>query len=309
MKKIKFYLLILIAGVLALNACNEKEDVFLPASEYFVSVTRSTALVVQEGDILKLPVIIAAPKGPAVSVTYDFEVNTDTTQAVLGKDFWVVDAAGDSVGTYVLNFPEGTGTDTIRIYAPFTGNTDLKKSNLVLKSNSANYNLGMSPSYAKCVLSVAYPSLDDFVGTYLLGTNLNTGSGYVWKEIDVEISKGAGTDTLLISGFFSGFVPNTAGIYNTLKDAPIKVYVNINTMTFRIPPQSIGEYATSVGSDIVFGDWDATGKPALPLNGDIEYGDRYFLTMDYWMIQIFKNNVWTGYYTGAYGAYLEFYMK
>ena len=99
MKRIKFYLLFLIAGTLAFNACNEKEDVYLPASEYFVSFAQNSALVVQEGDILKIPVVVAAPKGPAVTVTYDFEVNPDTTKAVLGKDFWVLDAAGDSVGT------------------------------------------------------------------------------------------------------------------------------------------------------------------------------------------------------------------
>jgi hypothetical protein len=309
MKKIKFYLLFLIAGALALNACQEKEDVYLPASEYFVSITRNSALVVQAGDILKVPVVIAAPKGEAISVAYNFEPNTDTTQAVLGVDFWIVDAKGDSVSNYALTFPEGTGTDTIYVYAPFTGNTDLKQIDLVLKSNTAGYNLGMSTLQgAKCVLSVAYPSLDDFVGEYVLGTNLNTGSGYAWKEIDVEISKGVG-DTLLISGFFSGLLPNTLGIYETLKDVPIKMYVNINTMTFRIPPQLIGNYSTSVGSDIVFGDWDETGKPALPLNGEIDYSARYFDTRNYWMIQVFKDNVWTGYYTGAYGAYIIFEMK
>ncbi|MDR3350779.1 MAG: hypothetical protein LBN98_03925 [Prevotellaceae bacterium] len=310
MKKIQFYLLFIIAGLLALNACQEKEDVFLPASDYFVSITRDNALVVQDGDVLKVPVVIAAPKGAAVTVNYSFEPKAEGVRhAVLGKDFYVVDAHGDSVSNYVLTFPEGTGTDTIYIRAPFTGVPDLKIINIVLKSNSAGYKLGMSPLQGGiCELQVAFPSLDDFVGKYELFTNLNTGSGYASKTIDVDISKGVG-DTLLISGFFSGMVPNTAGVYNTIKDVPIKVYVNINTMTFNIPPQFIGNYSTSAGDVLIFGDWDVAGNPALPLNGTINYSSRLFDTEDYWMIQIFKNGVWSGYYTGAYGAYIKAQLK
>ncbi|MDR2449985.1 MAG: hypothetical protein LBD52_08525 [Prevotellaceae bacterium] len=317
MKKIKFYLLVLIAGALALNACREKEDVFLPASEYFVSITKNSALVVQAGDILKLPVVIAAPKGKAIDVVYNFDPNTDTTQAVLGVDFWIVDAKGDSVSNYSLTFPEGTGTDTIYVYAPFTGNTNLKQINLVLKSNTAGYNLGMSTLQgAKCVLSVAYPSLDDFVGEYTAETFLFGATPSIVVN-NLSISRGVG-DTLLLSGLFAETVPKTdEAFYNHVKDIPVKIAVNINTMTYTIPGQFICEYVRTSSDALYFGDI-LTGAGLTPqqiniTGGLIDYSERVFWKQNifYWGLTRFKNGkkVDVNGYNYVYGVYLELYMK
>jgi hypothetical protein len=325
MKNIKFYILALIAGALALNACNEKEDVYLPASEYFVSFEQNSALVVQEGDILKIPVVVAAPKGPAVTVTYDFRTNRDTTQAELGTDFWIVDAAGDSVSNYTLTFPEGTGTDTIYVYAPFTGNTELKKVDIALTSNSADYNLGMNPSYHRCVLSVAYPSLDDFVGEYTAITFLLGASPYIEVK-NLSISKGAEgvadvngvkIDTLLLSGLFAETLQKDNTLYNLVKDIPVKIAININTMTYTIPGQFICEYVTSTSDALYFGNiLTAAGLTPRQIDitgGLIDYGERVFYkeAQFYWGLTRFKNGlkVAANNYTSVYGVYLELYMK
>jgi hypothetical protein len=318
MKKITFYLLILIAGALALNACNEKEDVFLPASEYFVSITRDNALVIREGDILKLPVVIAAPKSSAVTVTYDFEPGTYTSQATLGTDFWVVNIADTSVKTdYTLQFPQGTGTDTIYILAPRTGEMNLKQIDLVLKSNTAGYNLGMSTVQGgKCVLSVASPSLDDFVGEYTAITFLLGVSPYIEVQ-NLSMSKGDG-DTLLLSGLFAETVPKTnEAFYNLVKDLPVKIAVNLGTMTFTIPGQFMCEYVTASSDALYFGDI-LTGAGLTPqqidiTGGEIDYGERIFYKNApfYWGLTRFKNGlkVATNSYNGVYGVYLELYLK
>jgi hypothetical protein len=309
MKNIKFYILALIAGALALNACNEKEDVYLPASEYFVSVVNNTALVVQDGDILKIPVVIAAPKSKAITVTYDFEVNTDTTKAVLGTDFWVVDVDTNRVTNYTLTFPEGTGTDTIYIQAPFTGNTELKKVNLVLKSNTAGYNLGMNSSYAKCVLTVAYPSLDDFVGEYDV-TMIYSASGLYINNTPFAAQMARGTgDTLILTNLFTDLFKSngwTGTLYETIAEAPIKVYVNINSMEFSIPPQqlfsgNITNNGTVVGDKVFFESWD----PGEGIEGSIDYGARTF-KLDKWTLAVYKGNSYSnldityGYSTSGY---------
>ena len=183
----------------------------------------------------------------------------------------------------------------------------------------------MSPSYAKCVLSVAYPSLDDFVGEYTAITFLLGASPYIEVK-NLSISKGAEgvvdangvkIDTLLLSGLFAETLSKDNALYNQVKDIPVKIAVNINTMTYTFPGQFICDYETSTVDALYFGNI-LSGAGLTPqqidiTGGLIDYGERAFWKEStfYWGLCGFKNGLKVGSntYFGVYGVYLDLYMK
>jgi hypothetical protein len=139
MKKI-FFILVFFSASVFISSC-EKENKILSSDEFFVAFGYKIGVNFfhvaninkASTDTLKIPVYVAAEKGPSMTVTIG--VNNDSTTAVLGTDY-------EFVRGPLLTYPIGAGYDSIMIIPKTGGTAGNLKLDLFLESNSAGYTMG-----------------------------------------------------------------------------------------------------------------------------------------------------------------------
>jgi hypothetical protein len=150
----KRYLLIifLALGITTFIAC-EPEDHILPKEDWFVAFESQSATIAKNSpNNLRIPVYVAA--GSGAPLTVNIGIKTDSTTAQLGVDYNMLRGP-------VLNYPIGSGYDTLIISPLSPGNQGPQRLWLFLESNSANYNMGFFHGTERDSTSFA-----DFVVTF-----------------------------------------------------------------------------------------------------------------------------------------------
>lgn len=175
MKKILNRITFVLAAVTLLVSC-EADYVMFDSSKNFVAFPAKSTPVLEQGGQVPIPVYVVALDGaPACDVTFDFSVDGIAAPAVEGEDFTLVNPGK------TLSFPGGTGYDTIWIQPidndEFTGN---KMVNIVLLSNSQNYQFGANSSNAVTIVDNEHP-LKNWIGTYSVEA-LSYGNPGGWDE-------------------------------------------------------------------------------------------------------------------------------
>lgn len=175
MKKILNRITFVLAAVTLLVSC-EADYVMFDSSKNFVAFPAKSTPVLEQGGQVPIPVYVVALDGaPACDVTFDFSVDGIAAPAVEGEDFTLVNSSKS------LSFPGGAGYDTIWIQPidndEFTGN---KMINVVLQSNSQNYQFGANISNAVTIVDDEHP-LKNWIGTYSVEA-LSYGSPGAWDE-------------------------------------------------------------------------------------------------------------------------------
>lgn len=154
MKKTIIISIVFLASLLGMYSCEEvritlPEDQFFVAFDYKVGgiVVDSSKIFKGNTGMLAIPVLVAAKKGGPVTVEFEFDTTdvngfftaTPPSQSYAEENvnFTLVNSSK------ILNFPTGTGYDTIfirPINAPFTGH---KYVFINLINNSADYRIGL----------------------------------------------------------------------------------------------------------------------------------------------------------------------
>jgi hypothetical protein len=153
MKSKRYFLIIfLLIGLSTFIAC-EQDDHILPKEDWFVAFESQSATISKNSpNDLRIPVYVAAGKGSSIRV--DIGIKTDSTTAQAGVDY-------NFVRGPILNYPIGSGYDTLIIRPLSPGNPGPQRLWLFLESNSANYNMGFFHGPEKDSTSFA-----DFVITF-----------------------------------------------------------------------------------------------------------------------------------------------
>jgi hypothetical protein len=175
MKKIINRITFVLAAVTLLVSC-EADYIMFDSSKNFVAFPADKMNFLEPGGLVAIPVYVVALKGsPAITVDFDFDVTDIPNAAVEGVDYTLVN------DSKTLSFPEGWGYDTIWIDPVdndiFEGN---KLFNIVLTSNSQNYQFGANKAMAVTVIDDEHP-LKAWIGSYDV-VALSYGSPGAWDE-------------------------------------------------------------------------------------------------------------------------------
>ena len=175
MKKIINRITFVLAAVMLLVSC-EADYIMFDSSKTFVAFPSKTTTVLEQGGLVAIPVYVVALKGsPAITVDFEFDVTDLPNAAVEGVDYTLVN------DSKTLSFSNGWGYDTIWIEPIdndiFEGN---KAFNIVLTSNSQNYDFGATSSNAVALVDDEHP-LKAWIGTYSVEA-LSYGKPGTWDE-------------------------------------------------------------------------------------------------------------------------------
>ena len=175
MKKIINRITFVLAAVSLLVSC-EADYIMFDSSKNFVAFPSKATSISEAGGMVAIPVYVVALKGsPAITVDFDFDVTDLANPAVEDVDFTLVNSSK------TLSFSDGWGYDTIWIEPIdndiFEGN---KTVNIVLESNSLNYQFGANSSLAVTLVDDEHP-LKAWIGTYSV-TAVSYGNPGNWDE-------------------------------------------------------------------------------------------------------------------------------
>jgi hypothetical protein len=271
MKKILYRITFVLAAVTLLISC-EADYVMFDSSKNFVAFLTKSTPILEQGGQVPIPVYVVALNGsPAVDVTFDFSSEGLDDPAVEGEDFTLVNTSKS------LSFPGGTGYDTVWIQPidndEFTGN---KMINVVLQSNSQNYQFGANVSNAVTIVDNEHP-LKNWIGNYAVEA-LSYGNPGGWDEAwVVQISAAAGEleklQILIDAGSGGG--------------EPFFAAFDTEAMTISIDPGTVvgdiydyGPTAMYVG-DYVSIDTEATVVGTIEEDGTIKIDDLTMILTDY----------------------------
>jgi hypothetical protein len=186
MKKIINRITFVLAAVMLLVSC-EADYIMFDSSKTFVAFPSKTTTVLEPGGQVAIPVYVVALKGsPAITVDFEFDVTDLSNAAVEGVDYTLVN------DSKTLSFSNGWGYDTIWIQPIdndiFEGN---KAFNILLTSNSQNYDFGAISSNAVTVVDDEHP-LKNWIGSYTVDAQ-SYGDPENWDEVwDVTTAPVAG---------------------------------------------------------------------------------------------------------------------
>jgi len=175
MKKIINRITFVLAAVTLLVSC-EADYIMFDSSKNFVAFPADKTTILEPGGRVAIPVYVVALKGsPAINVNFDFDVTDIPNAAVEGVDFTLVN------DSKTLSFPQGWGYDTIWVQPIdndiFEGN---KMMNVVLTSNSQNYQFGANKTNAVTIIDDEHP-LKAWIGSYTVEA-ASYGSPGNWDE-------------------------------------------------------------------------------------------------------------------------------
>ena len=140
MNKFKYILFVLIASLVFVG-CDEEDAISFSNSDAFVKFEATQASGSEKGIIKVVVQVSDVNRGGDVTVDFDFNVTDITNKAIAGEDFQVMNAS------QTLTFPKGQYQDTIFIKPVDNDLLERDKSfNVVLKSNSADYKMGLAAS-------------------------------------------------------------------------------------------------------------------------------------------------------------------
>jgi Calx-beta domain-containing protein len=175
MKKIINRITFVLAAVMLLVSC-EADYIMFDSSKTFVAFPSKASTVLEPGGQVGIPVYVVALKGsPAITVDFEFDVTDLSNAAIEGEDYTLVN------DSKTLSFSNGWGYDTIWIQPIdnniFEGN---KAFNIVLTSNSQNYDFGAISSNVVTIVDDEHP-LKAWIGTYTVEA-LSYGQPGNWDE-------------------------------------------------------------------------------------------------------------------------------
>lgn len=236
-----FYIVLL--GIVVFSCKNE--PIMFDNSKTFVAFVSDEASVVENENVLEVPLMVAALSGsPAVSVSFEVVTDGISNPAVEGTDFTVT--PGGSV-----DFPEGSGMVNLSIHPidndQFTGNKYFK---IRITSNSKGYNSGAEDEVTIELKDNEHP-LAAWIGIYDVAA-VSYGSPGAWDESWVVTTEADPDDVnnLLISGIGGE------------GSGPVSAVINLEEMTLTLSPgQTIGDpygygnisiyKGTEAGDDII----------------------------------------------------------
>jgi len=144
MKKIKFVVLIFLAPIVIVSC--EEDGVTLPEEEFFVAFETEKATIEKSSDSpLEIPVYVAAERGGEVSVEVGVQNSPDLLddESYAGYSFAKENLDYEIPGGLTLNYPKGTGYDTLRLHSIEGGTPGDLILELVIEENSAGYRMGL----------------------------------------------------------------------------------------------------------------------------------------------------------------------
>ena len=175
MKKIINRITFVLAAVMLLVSC-EADYIMFDSSKTFVAFPSEATTILETGGQVAIPVYVVALEGsPAITVDFDFDATDLPNAAVEDVDFTLIN------DSKTLSFSDGWGFDTIWIQPIdndiFEGN---KAINIVLQSNSQDYQFGALSSNALTIIDDEHP-LKSWIGSYTVEA-ASYGSPGAWDE-------------------------------------------------------------------------------------------------------------------------------
>jgi hypothetical protein len=230
------------------------------SSKNFVAFSAKTTSIKEQGGKVGIPVIVTAlPNSPAVTVTFDFDIEGIGEQAAVeGTDYALVN------DSKTLSFPNGWGYDTIWIQPIdneiFTGN---KMFNVKLISNSVNYQFGASNINGVTLIDDEHP-LKNWLGTYTVDAQ-SYGNPENWDEVWTVSTEPDPKDVTIL----------LVTILSTPYGGPGEKFpaaFDTEAMTITIAPsQFVGSiYGYADGMNMVHSDYNNFTDPDAPIVGTIE---------------------------------------
>lgn len=201
---------ILIISVIALSC--EKDMISFRKTDSFVAFQSDGGSIGEENTAeFPITVMMAAYKGDAVTVNFEFSTAGLENPAVEGIDFELVNPAK------TLTFDSGTGTAEFRVRAIDNDERDLDRSvKIVLSGNSAGYAIGMAAGkgseYVLTIIDNEHP-LGKWIGTYTVKAASYAAPGD-WDEVWTVTSQAHPDDgnKLILTGICMGSLPVTTTV-------------------------------------------------------------------------------------------------
>ncbi len=223
MKSFYNLLYIVLVGIIAFSCKNE--PIMFDNSKTFVAFVSSSASVLENENVLEVPLMVAALNGtPAVSVSFEVVTDGIDNPAVEGIDFTVTPN-----GT--VDFPEGSGMVNLFVHPidndQLTGNKSFK---IRITSNSKGYNSGAQDEVTIVLKDNEHP-LAAWIGIYDVAA-VSYGNPGAWDESWVVTTEADPDDfnNLLIYGIGGE------------GSGPVLAVINLEEMTLTMSPgQTIGD--------------------------------------------------------------------
>ncbi len=262
MKKIINRITFVLAAVALLVSC-EADYIMFDSSKNFVAFPSEATSISEPGGMVGIPIYVVALEGaPAITVDFDFDITDISNPAVEGTDYTLVN------DSKTLSVSEGWGYDTIWIQ-PIDNDAfgGTKNFNIVLTSNSQNYEFGAISTNAVEIIDDEHP-LQKWIGTYSAVTTTiyyDNFGGETWTVTTAPDPDDV--NNLIVTGI--GNDPSKNGGYSDVVSVIGAVDLEAKTITFT-GGSEVGTHAAFSGPiELYLGDADGNFYVGENIVGDL----------------------------------------